>query len=152
MEEDIKNKLYLNPIKEINIYRKKLKPIKQKILISSSEQSNASKSLPDLFKNLNGAVIMQNWSTKNNISKEIEEYTNYPSLIDKKKLLNIKKLNLSNLNINKKGKISLLDKIRKLKLEEGRIEPRKIESIKINDNNFNRISTKDYFKNNRFQM
>ena len=146
MEEDIKNKLYLNPIKEINTYRKKLRPIKQKILISSSEQSNASKSLPDLFKNLNGAVIIQNWSTKNNISKEIEEYANYPSLIDKKKLLNIKKLNLSNLNNNRKGKISLLDKIRKLKLEESRIEPRKIESIKINDNNFNRISTKDYFK------
>ena len=33
---------------------------------------------------------MQNWSTKNNIPKEIEEYANYPSLIDKKKLLNIK--------------------------------------------------------------
>ena len=147
MEEDIKNKLYLNPIKEINSYKKKLRPIKQKILISSLEHSNASKSLPDLFKNLNSTVIMQNWSTKNNIPKEIEEYTNYPSLIDKKKLLNIKKLNISNITNIKKGKISLLDKIKKSKFEESRIEPRKIEAIKINDNNFNKIIPKDFFKN-----
>ena len=144
MEEEIKDKIYLNPIQEINSYKKKLKPIRQKILFSPSEQSKASQSLPDLFKGLNGSIIMQNWNTKKNIPKEIEEYANYPAIIDRKKLLNVKKLNISNI---KKGNLSLLDKIRKTKLDESLIEHNKIESIKITDNNYyNKIIQKDFFK------
>ena len=151
-EEDIKNKLYLNPIQEINSYKKKLRPIKQKILIASNPSSPASQSLPDLFKGLNGSVIMQNWNTKKNVSNELGEYINYPSLIDQQKLLNVKKLNYTNIASFKKGsKLSLLDKIRKSKLEENRIEPRKIESIKINNNNYHKITPKNFFKKRLLQ-
>ena len=118
MEEEIKNKLYLNPIHEINSYRKKLHPIKQKILISSSNKSNASKSLPDLFKGLNGTVIMQNWNTKKNIPNEIGEYINYPSLIDRKKILNLKKIGSTASVAKRQSKLALLDNLRQSKIEE----------------------------------
>ena len=149
MEEEIKDKIYLNSIQEISYYKNKLRPIRQKILISSSEQSKASQSLPDLFKSLNGTIIMQNWNTKKNIPKEIEEYSNFPAIIDKKKFLNIKKLNIANI---KKGNLSLLDKIRKTKLEESLLEPKKIEAIKITDNNYyNKIVPKEFFKKKSIQ-
>ena len=149
MEEEIKDKIYLNSIQEISSYKNKLRPIRQKILISSSEQSKASQSLPDLFKSLNGTIIMQNWNTKKNIPKEIEEYSNFPAIIDKKKFLNIKKLNIANI---KKGNLSLLDKIRKTKLEESLLEPKKIEAIKITDNNYyNKIVPKEFFKKKSIQ-
>ena len=147
MDEEIKNKLYLSPIHDINFYKKKLRPIRQKILLSPNNKSNATKSLPDVFKGLNGNVIMQNWNTKKNIPNEIKEYTNYPSLIDKKKILNVKKLNASNLISVKKGHLSLLDKIKKSKYEDiSRIETLKDESLKLNNINYNKIKTNDFFK------
>lgn len=145
MEEEIKNKLYLNPIHEINSYRKKLHPIKQKILISSSNKSNASKSLPDLFKGLNGTVIMQNWNTKKNIPNEIGEYINYPSLIDKKKIFNIKKMNMTGI-IKKHTQLSLLEKIKQSKFDKtSRIEDKEIEAIKRNSY-YKKYTTSDFLK------
>ena len=145
MEEEIKNKLYLNPIHEINSYRKKLNPIRQKILFSSSNKSNASKSLPDLFKGLNGTVIMQNWNTKKNIPNEIGEYINYPSLIDKKKIFNIKKINMTSI-IKKHTNLSLLEKIKQSKFDKtSRIEDKEIKAIKKN-NYYKKYTTSDFLK------
>ena len=64
MENSIKDKLYLNPL-QTNTFRKKLNPIRQKILLSSSLNSNASKSVTDVLRGLNGSIIMQNCMLKN---------------------------------------------------------------------------------------
>ena len=59
MEDDLKNKLYLNPL-QTNTFRKKLIPIRHKILLSSSLNTNSSKSVTDILKGLNGSIILQN--------------------------------------------------------------------------------------------
>ena len=59
---EILDKLYLNPILEVNAHRKKLIPIRQKEVKRFSSVDKAllsSKSVPDLFKGFNGTVIMQ---------------------------------------------------------------------------------------------
>ena len=74
---EILDKLYLNPILEINEHRKKLIPIRQKEVKRFASVEKAllsSKSVPDIFKGMNGTVIMQNWNTKKNIPKDIGEY------------------------------------------------------------------------------
>ena len=76
---NIIDKLYLNPIKESNYHRNKnnLNPLKQKEVIKTHLKS--SNSVPDLFlNNLNGQIIMQNWNTKKSIPKDIGESLNLP--------------------------------------------------------------------------
>ena len=88
MNSELLDKLYLNPVLEVNIHRRKLNPIRQKDINRSSSEKHtlsSSKSVPDLFKGLNGTVIIQNWNTKKNIPKDIGELLNLPSLIDRKK-------------------------------------------------------------------
>ena len=63
MENEIKEKLYLNPL-QTSTFRKKLNPIRHKILLSSSMHTNSSRSVSDILKGLNGSIIMQNWNTK----------------------------------------------------------------------------------------
>ena len=100
MKNDLINNLYLNQIEEINLHRKKFNPIKQKnISLSPINRLSDKSSLSDIFKNLNGSVIIQNWNTKKNVPKNIGELINLPSLIDLKK-------------VNPSEKISLLDKMK----------------------------------------
>ena len=54
---EILDKLYLNPILEINEHRKKLIPIRQKEVKRFASVEKAllsSKSVPDIFKGMNG--------------------------------------------------------------------------------------------------
>ena len=115
MNNDIVDKLYLNPVAEVNIHRKKLNPIRQKEInrsILDNPTMSSCKSVPDLFKGLNGTVIIQNWNTKNNIPKDIGEYINLPSLIDRKKLMKLEKLDIKKLSDKQNEQMSLLDKIK----------------------------------------
>ena len=148
MEDELKSKLYLNPL-QTNTFRKKLNPIRRKILLSSSLNTNASKSVNDILKGLNGSIIMQNWNTKNNIPSNIGDLINCPTLIDTRKISNWKKNNLSEMIHKSEGKILLLDRINKKKSEEKTIKIRKIgmlnESIKKGE--FNKIKIhKDIFR------
>ena len=86
MENEIKEKLYLNPL-QTSTFRKKLNPIRHKILLSSSMHTNSSRSVSDILKGLNGSIIMQNWNTKNKIPQDIGELIYCPTIIDKKKYL-----------------------------------------------------------------
>ena len=94
MNSELLDKLYLNPVLEVNIHRRKLNPIRQRELNKPSSEKQAlssCRSVPDLFKGLNGTVIIQNWNTKKNIPKDIGELLNFPSLIDRKKLMKLEK-------------------------------------------------------------
>ena len=100
IKNEIIDKLYLNPVAEVNANRKRLNPIHLKDIrrfSSVDKRLLSSKSVPDLFKNLNGNVIMQNWNTKTNIPKDIGEYINLPVIIDRKKLKNLNNLNTNSL-------------------------------------------------------
>ena len=107
MEDDLKSKLYLNPL-QTNTFRKKLNPIRHKILLSSSLNSNSSRSVSDVLKGLNGTIIMQNWNTKKIIPNDIGELINCPTMIDTKKIANLKKMNLSELINKSEGKLIML--------------------------------------------
>ena len=112
---EILDKLYLNPILEINEHRKKLIPIRQKEVKRFASVEKAllsSKSVPDIFKGMNGTVIMQNWNTKKNIPKDIGEYVNLPSLIDRKKLIKVEKLDIKTISEKPHDQLSLLEKIK----------------------------------------
>ena len=115
---EIIDKLYLDPIQEVNAHRKKLIPLKQKEVKRFSSVDKAllsSKSVPDIFKGFNGSVIMQNWNTKKNIPKDIGEFLNLPSLIDRKKFIKPEKLDIKAIQEKPHDKLSLLEKI-KLKI------------------------------------
>ena len=148
MEEELKSKLYLNPL-QTNTFRKKLNPIRQKILLSSSQRTSASKSVSDILKGLNGSIILQNWNTKKNIPKDMQEFINCPTIIDKKKIFSLQKANISEIINKHEEKLFLLDKIKKKKSEERSIKIKKLqvmnESIKKGD--YKKIlSEKDIFK------
>ena len=148
MEDELKSKLYLNPL-QTNTFRKKLNPIRHKILLSSSLNTNSSRSVSDVLKGLNGTIIMQNWNTKNKIPSDIGDLINCPTVIDKKKVANLKKVNLSELINKNEGKLMILDKIRKKKSEDKMIKIKKLgilnESIKRGE--YNKINIhKDIFK------
>ena len=109
---EILDKLYLNPILEINEHRKKLIPIRQKEVKRFASVEKAllsSKSVPDIFKGMNGTVIMQNWNTKKNIPKDIGEYVNLPSLLDRKKLIKVEKLDIKTISEKPHDQLSLLE-------------------------------------------
>ena len=149
MENSIKDKLYLNPL-QTNTFRKKLNPIRQKILLSSSLNSNASKSVTDVLRGLNGSIIMQNWNTKNKIPSDIGELINCPTIIDKKKIANLKRINVSEIINKQEEKLILLDKIRKKKSEEKTIQIKKLEMLNesIKKGEFKKILIqKDIFRN-----
>ena len=115
MNNDLLDKLYLNPVQEVNIHRRKLNTIRQKELNrESSEKHSLSscRSVPDLFKGLNGTVIIQNWNTKKNIPKDIGELLNLPSLIDRKKVMKLEKLDYKRLAEKPNEQMTLLDKIK----------------------------------------
>ena len=148
MEDELKNKLYLHPL-QTNTFRKRLNPIRHKILLSSSLNTNSSKSVSDILKGLNGSIIMQNWNTKNNVPKDIGDLINCPTIIDTKKMANLKKLNISEMINRSEGKLMLLDKINKKKSEQKTVRIRKIEMINdsIKKGEFNKINIhKDIFK------
>ena len=112
---EIIDKLYLDPIQEVNAHRKKLIPLKQKEVKRFSSVDKAllsSKSVPDIFKGFNGSVIMQNWNTKKNIPKDIGEFLNLPSLIDRKKFIKPEKLDIKAIQEKPHDKLSLLEKIK----------------------------------------
>ena len=112
---EILDKLYLNPILEVNAHRKKLIPIRQKEVKRFSSVDKAllsSKSVPDLFKGFNGTVIMQNWNTKKNIPKDIGELLNLPSLIDRRKFIKPETLDIKAIQEKPQDKLSLLEKIK----------------------------------------
>ena len=112
---EILDKLYLNPILEVNAHRKKLIPIRQKEVKRFSSVDKAllsSKSVPDLFKGFNGTVIMQNWNTKKNIPKDIGELLNLPSLIDRRKFIKPETLDIKTIQEKPQDKLSLLEKIK----------------------------------------
>jgi len=46
---------------------------------------------------MGGGIIMQNWNTKPNFLKELQEYIKLPVFIDKNKMTNQSKLNKSQL-------------------------------------------------------
>ena len=127
MKNDIINQLYLNPIAEINSCRKKLNPIRRKnISLSPTNRLSASKSVSDIFKNLNGSVIIQNWNTKKTIPKDIGDLINLPSLIDLRKINN----NNNTIKLEKPPeKLSLLDRIKLSNNLENKND--KIKSLKI---------------------
>ena len=112
---EILDKLYLNPILEVNAHRKKLIPIRQKEVkrFSSVDKTLlSSKSVPDLFKGFNGTVIMQNWNTKKNIPKDIGEFLNLPSLIDRRKFIKPETMDIKAIQEKPHEKLSLLEKIK----------------------------------------
>ena len=146
MKNSIMNNLYLNQVEEINLHRKKLNPIRQKnISLSPTNRLSASKSVSDIFKKLDGSVIMQNWNTKKTIPKNIGEFINLPSLIDLRKVNNN---NNCMLKLDKPPeKLSLLEKIKISKnLEKLKIEkknPLKIDLLEGNlspRNSINKIN------------
>ena len=144
MKNEVLNKLYLNPIVEINLNRKKLNPIKQRnISLSPTHHLTNSRSVIDLFKNLNGSVIIQNFNTKRNVPKDIGELINLPSLIDLNKINNnLKKLDKPN------EKLSLLDKIKASKFKEKNGKLTSNNSLIIDTNledNLSSRNTKDRF-------
>ena len=101
MNNELLDRLYLNPILEVNIHQKKINSIRQKDIDgSSSEKYTLSSSRPvtDLFKGLNGTVIIQNWNTKKNIPNDIGELLNLPSLIDRQKIMKLDKFDLKKLS------------------------------------------------------
>ena len=92
------DKLYLNPVIEANTHRKMLNPIHIKPQSIKRKQLSGSRSVPDLFTNVNnGNIIMQNWVTKNDIPKDIGNCLNLPIIVDRKKIKNF----LENKNILK---------------------------------------------------
>ena len=112
---EILDKLYLNPILEVNEHRKKLIPIRQKEVKRFSSVDKAllsSKSVPDIFKGMNGTVIMQNWNTRKNIPKDIGQFLNLPSLLDRKKFIKLDKLDIKTITDKPHDKLSLLEKIK----------------------------------------
>ena len=148
MEDELKSKLYLNPL-QTNTFRKKLNPIRHKILISSSLNTNSNKSVSDILKGLNGSIIMQNWNTKNNIPRDIGDLINCPTVIDRNKISNLKKMNLSEMINKSERKLMLFDKINKKKSEEKTVRIKKIEMLNesIKKGNFNKINIhKDIFR------
>ena len=131
MKNEILNKLYLNQVFEVNLHRKKLNPIRQKnISLSPTNRLSASRSVSDIFKNLNGSVIIQNWNTRKNIPKDIGEFLNLPSLIDLKKANKANNNNLIKLD-KPKEKLSLLEKIKLSNNLEKFNKIDKIKSLKI---------------------
>ena len=112
------NKLYLNQVVEVNLHRRKLNPIRQKnATLSPTPKLSASKSVSNIFKNLNGSVIIQNFNTKRIIPKDIGEFINLPSLIDLNKVNNnFKKLDkpLESISLLDKIKLSNYKKIKKI--------------------------------------
>ena len=81
------NKLYLDPIENIN--HKLIKPKGFKIKGDTSKEPEKGKvlnSLPNLNpQQLMGSVIIQNWETSNNIPEDIGDLIHYPVIIDRKK-------------------------------------------------------------------
>ena len=112
MNNEILDKLYLNPVLEVNIHRRKLNPIRQKEInraVSENHTLTSCKSVPDLFKGLNGTVIIQNWNTKKNIPKDIGEYINLPSLIDRKKMIKLERIDIKKIAEKKPEPMTLLE-------------------------------------------
>ena len=109
MTNKVIDKLYLRGVDAIKTKKIRLNPIRQKEFSKPpTEQKtlNSCKSVPDLFRGLNGTVIIQNWNTKKNIPKDIGEYINLPSLIDRNKIPKIDAKNLLS-----KNNLTLLEKI-----------------------------------------
>ena len=130
----ILDNLYLNPISEVNAHRRKLIPIRQKEVrrFSSVDKNlSSSKSVPDLFKGLNGTVIMQNWNTKKNIPKDIGELLNLPSLIDRRKFVKLDKLDIKTISDKPHDQLSLLEKIKLKTLTKKHItdEPKIVDEM-----------------------
>ena len=141
---EILDKLYLNPILEINEHRKKLIPIRQKEVKRFASVEKAllsSKSVPDIFKGMNGTVIMQNWNTKKNIPKDIGEYVNLPSLIDRKKLIKVEKLDIKTISEKPHDQLSLLEKIKLKTLTKKHI----MEEPNLVGEMFNKLEKKPSF-------
>ena len=106
------DKLYFKGIEGIKSQKRKLNPIKQKEFSKPEQKTlNGCKSVPDLFRGLNGTVIIQNWNTKKNIPKDIGEYLNLPSLIDRTKI-SLQKIDIKNLLNKLPDKLTLLEKIK----------------------------------------
>ena len=131
---EILDKLYLNPIVEVNAHRKRLIPIRQKEVTRFPSVDKAllsSKSVPDIFKGFNGTVIMQNWNTKKHIPKDIGELLNFPSLIDRKKFIKPEKLDIKAISEKPHDKLSLLEKIKLKTLTKKHIteEPRIVNDM-----------------------
>ena len=127
---EILSNLYLNQIVEVNTHRKRLIPLKLKEVkhFSSVDRALLScKSVPDIFKGFNGSMIMQNWNTKKNIPKDIGEFLNLPSLIDRKKYNKPEDINIKTIP----DKLSLLEKIKLKTLTKKHIneEPKLIKEI-----------------------
>ena len=115
MNNELVDKLYLNPVHEVMVHRRKLNPIRQRELLKQSSEKHSMsscRSVPDLFKGLNGTVIIQNWNTKKNIPKDIGELLNLPSLIDRKKIMKLEKLDFKKLTDKSNEQMTLLDKIK----------------------------------------
>ena len=115
MNSELVDNLYLNPVSEVIAHRRKLNPIRQKELVRQSSEKHtisSCRSVPDLFKGLNGTVIIQNWNTKKNIPKDIGELINLPSLIDRKKIMKLEKLDFKKLSDKSHDQMTLLDKIK----------------------------------------
>ena len=130
----ILDNLYLNPISEVNAHRRKLIPIRQKEVRRFSlvdKNLSSSKSVPDLFKGLNGTVIMQNWNTKKNIPKDIGELLNLPSLIDRRKFVKLDKLDIKTISDKPHDQLSLLEKIKLKTLTKKHItdEPKIVDEM-----------------------
>jgi hypothetical protein len=120
MNNELVDKLYLNPVQEVSMHRRKLNPIRQKEINRTSSEKHLSscRSVPDLFKGLNGTVIIQNWNTKKNIPKDIGELLNLPSLIDRKKIMKLEKIDYKKLSDKPNEQLTLLDKIKLSKFTE----------------------------------
>ena len=86
LNENIIDKLYLNPVIEGNTHRKMLNPIHIKSQEINRKRLGASRSVPDLFAGSGGNIIMQNWNTKNNVPKDVGNYLNLPIIVDRKKI------------------------------------------------------------------
>jgi hypothetical protein len=106
--------------------------------MSPTNRLSASHSVSDIFKNLDGSVIIQNWNTKRNIPKDIGELINLPSLIDLRKFNNNKN-NILKLD-KPKEKLSLLDKIKISKRNEN------LKELKIDTALENNLSPQNSLK------
>lgn len=89
-KELIKN-LYIQQIYDGSSNNPKVKRIKPKELAIKENEKNESKALPALnLTSRGGNVIIQNWSTKNEIPQDITNI-NLPIILDKTKFLEYNK-------------------------------------------------------------
>ena len=105
--EYVLNKLYLDPISEAKSNRRSHHQIYMKP-VTKTRSLSTSHSVSDIMENLNGNIILQSWSTKQEAPKEMLNFLNLPIIIDRTK---IKRL------IDQSKKLPSLNKL-KLKLQK----------------------------------